>query len=168
MRWLNLAAFILLMSGCASTGSALASTSLAQASISLAQTAADSTAAPSVVLRKKSPRGAILRSLAVPGWGQYYNGKYFKAALAFAGEAALIGTAIYWNQQAAGTSDANAKFFYQNNRNTAYWFLLGTIVFSMLDAYVDASLSDFDESPSLSLKAPPDFAVVRLRISFKL
>ncbi len=100
---------------------------------------------------KKSPRGAILRSLAVPGWGQYYNRQYFKAALAFGAEAGLVATAIYWNNKANAASDRESKLFYQNNRNTANWFLLGTILLSMLDAYVDASLADFDESPDLSL-----------------
>jgi len=97
----------------------------------------------------------MLRSLAVPGWGQYYNRQYVKAALAFGAEAGLVAASIYWNQKARGADDRELKLFYQTNRNTANWFLLGTILLSMLDAYVDASLSDFDESPDLSLAPSP-------------
>jgi hypothetical protein len=98
---------------------------------------------------KKNPTGALLRSLIFPGWGQFYNRKYSKAFLFFGGEAGLIATAIHLNQQVVST-DGNLQASYRNNRNTANWFLLATIVFSMLDAYVDASLADFDESPELS------------------
>jgi hypothetical protein len=145
--------------------------------------AADSNAGRGV-LQRKNPKSAMLRSLAVPGWGQVYNGNYFKGALAFGAEIILVRVAIYWNQQAARARgqqtrffsladplpknsrlvvpvpvrapDREAELFYLNNRNTAYWFLLATIVFSMLDAYVDASLADFDESPDLSLTPSGD------------
>jgi hypothetical protein len=99
---------------------------------------------------KKNPTGAMLRSLIFPGWGQFYNRKYSKVFLFFGGEAGLIATAIHLRQQADSTH-GNLQATYRNNRNTANWFLLATIVFSMLDAYVDASLADFDESPELSL-----------------
>jgi TM2 domain-containing membrane protein YozV len=98
---------------------------------------------------KKNPTGALLRSLIFPGWGQFYNRKYSKAFLFFGGEAGLIATAIHLNQQAVSTH-GTLQTSYRGNRNTANWFLLATIVFSMLDAYVDASLADFDESPDLS------------------
>ncbi|MDZ7363717.1 MAG: DUF5683 domain-containing protein [candidate division KSB1 bacterium] len=135
---------------------------------SRAQTVAGDSAAVRSTM-KKSPRGAMLRSLAVPGWGQYYNRQYFKAALVFGAEAGLVATAIYWNNKANSASDRNSKLFYQNNRNTANWFLLGTILLSMLDAYVDASLSDFDESPDLSL-APAQFANhgIGVRLTIKM
>lgn len=113
---------------------------------------------------KKSPTAAVLRSLAIPGWGQYYNGQKIKAAIVLAAEIGEIGTAIYWDRQAKKTSDPEAKFIYQDYRNQALWFLAGTIVLSMLDAYVDAHLADFDESPSLQnpgagLPAQTGFAI---------
>ena len=98
---------------------------------------------------KKNPTGAAFRSLAIPGWGQYYNGQKIKAALAMAAEAAEIGTAIYWNGRARGASDPEEQFLYRDYRNQALWILAATILVSMLDAYVDAHLYDFDESPSL-------------------
>lgn len=120
------------------------------------------------VLRKKNPTGASLRSLAIPGWGQYYNGQKIKAALAMAIEAGEIGTAIYWNTRAKNTADPEEKFFYQDYRNQALWFLAGTIVLSMLDAYVDAHLFDFDEGPSLDKDNANSLSPQDLRFSMRL
>ncbi len=41
-----------------------------------------------------SPKGALWRSAAVPGWGQYYNRHYYKIPLVYAGLAG-IGVLIY-------------------------------------------------------------------------
>ena len=41
-----------------------------------------------------SPRGALWRTAAVPGWGQYYNQQYYKIPFVYAGFAAL-GVRIY-------------------------------------------------------------------------
>jgi hypothetical protein len=41
-----------------------------------------------------SPRGALWRTAAVPGWGQYYNRQYYKIPFVYAGFAAL-GYRIY-------------------------------------------------------------------------
>jgi TM2 domain-containing membrane protein YozV len=108
---------------------------------------------------KKNSRSAILRSLAFPGWGQFYNRKYSKAFLFFGFETGLIATSIHWNQKAVA-AHGDIRTSYQDNRKTIHWWLLATVVLSMLDAYVDASLSDFDESPDLSL-APSARAVGR-------
>lgn len=112
----------------------------------------------------KSPTGAMIRSLIVPGWGQLYNKKIFKAILIFGAETGLIANSIYlnqkyrkWNQKYRNSEPgpeqdiifANREF-YINNRNLSNWWLLGVILFSMADAFVDAHLADFDESPDLS------------------
>lgn len=39
-----------------------------------------------------SPRGAVLRALAVPGWGQAYNGQWLKAPVALGG---VVAAAVY-------------------------------------------------------------------------
>lgn len=115
-----------------------------------APTPHDSNSVRLVLKKKSSPRSVMFRSLVVPGWGQYYNHQYLKAVLVCGTEVGLMTTAIYWNSKANATSNRDDKLFYQNNRNTANWFLLGTVILSLLDAYVDASLADFDESPDLS------------------
>jgi hypothetical protein len=112
----------------------------------------------------KSPTRAMIRSLVFPGWGQWYNNKKFKALLIFGTEIGLLANSIYLNQkylewdQKFKESEpgyeqdvifANREF-YINNRNSSNWWLVGAILFSMADAFVDAHLSNFDESSNLS------------------
>ena len=98
----------------------------------------------------RSPGGALLRSLAVPGWGQAYNKKYFKAVVIAGGQGILLGSAmVEWKRASAAKKDAGLSpatrlenyRFYVNNRNLLLWLYAGATVFSMLDAYVDAHLS---------------------------
>jgi len=68
----------------------------------------------------------------IPGLGQLYNGKYFKAIGFIAGEYIAI------NQF--------NKFKELNNiglRNTYVWWIFGLYVWGIMDAYVDAQLSTF-------------------------
>ncbi len=98
----------------------------------------------------KSPTGAMIRSLVIPGWGQFYNKKYFKAILVFGAEFGLLANSIYLNQQCQASDTNDEREFYINNRNLSNWWLLGVILLSMTDAFVDAHMSDFDENPDLS------------------
>ncbi len=132
-----------------------------------ASTPRDSSAIRLAPKKRSSPRSVMLRSVVVPGWGQYYNRQYLKAALVCGAEVGLVATAIYWNGKANGASSRDDKLFYQNNRNTANWFLLGTVLLSMLDAYVDASLADFDESPDLSF-APDGAGATSVKLTVKI
>ncbi len=147
----------------------LPSTSFSQSSTSDSLRAQEPIAS-ALIKSPKSPNGAVLRSLLVPGWGQYYNGQKWKAALVCAAEIGEVGTAIYWHRAAQRVNDARYKLIYEDYRNAAYWFLAGTIVLSMLDAYVDAQLSDFDESPDLDnrtlgeLTPSQPLFVVRIKI----
>lgn len=104
-----------------------------------------------VKISVKSPTGAMIRSLIFPGWGQLYNRKYFKAILAFGAEIGLAANSIYLNQKYKASETELEREFYINNRNLSNWYLVGVILLSMADAFVDAHLSDFDESPDLSL-----------------
>ncbi|MBC7187323.1 MAG: hypothetical protein H5U38_09845 [Calditrichaeota bacterium] len=92
----------------------------------------------------------MVRSLLVPGWGQWYNGKKWKAALAFGAEAGLAANAVVQNQYLQRAEDPAAREYYLSNRNTSNWILALVVLLSMLDAYVDAHFSDFDESPELT------------------
>ena len=100
-------------------------------------------------LTQKSPRGAFVRSLAFPGWGQWYNEQKIKAVLAFSVESFLIGLALYYNKRAGGSMEEE---FYTDRRNGAYWWLLGAALISGVDAYIDAYLYDFDTGPDLELR----------------
>lgn len=92
--------------------------------------------------------------MALPGWGQWYNHKTFKALLVTGGELGLVADMMVQNQWAQKARDPYERAFYVNNRNLAAWWLAGVILYSMADAYVDAHLFDFDESTELSLRPP--------------
>lgn len=53
------------------------------------------------------------------------------------------------------------KDYYRRYRDLSFFILLGVYALSVIDAYVDASLSDFDISKDLSLKVSP--AVINSR-----
>jgi hypothetical protein len=98
----------------------------------------------------KSPTGAMIRAIIFPGWGQLYNKKYFKAVLVFGAEVGLIANSIYLNQKLVASHTDVEREFYINNRNLSNWWLIGVILYSVVDAFVDAQLSNFDDSPNLS------------------
>ena len=93
----------------------------------------------------------MLRSMALPGWGQWYNEKRLKAVVVMGAEAGLVIDAIVQNQLAARSEAEYEREYYRNNRSLAIWWLGAVILYSMADAYVDAHLFDFDERPDLSL-----------------
>ncbi|MBL7997995.1 MAG: hypothetical protein JNL32_05095 [Candidatus Kapabacteria bacterium] len=117
----------------------------------------------------KSPTGAVLRSLALPGWGQFYNESYFKAGM-FAAAAVSIGSIIVWNHSrfVSATSRYDAlttddplrdrtfreKEFYRDQRDVAGLWMLGIYALSCVDAYVGAHLYNFDVSDSGVAFAP--------------
>ncbi|MEE4310700.1 MAG: DUF5683 domain-containing protein [candidate division KSB1 bacterium] len=103
----------------------------------------------------KSPRKAMLYSALFPGMGQLYNGKKFKALVFFCTEFGLMSNSIYLNQKYVSSTNELDRDFYLNNRNLSTWYLIGAVLFSSIDAFVDAHLSDFDESSDLSLRVNP-------------
>ncbi|MCG8604068.1 DUF5683 domain-containing protein [bacterium] len=105
--------------------------------------------------KTKSPKGAFFRSLAIPGWGQWYAEQKIKSVLAFSTEVFLIGLSIHYNKRADESTDTESRAFYQDKRNQTYWFMLGFALLSGVDAYIDAHLHDFDTGPDLSLRLGP-------------
>lgn len=115
----------------------------------------------SVNIRRTNPAGALLRSAFVPGWGQLYNRKYIKATVFGAGESWLA-YGIYNDWKAADRHEKNFRSAsedpeYQaaefkkfeserDSRNLKMWILAMSIFYSMFDAYVDAQLSDFNQT----------------------
>jgi hypothetical protein len=98
----------------------------------------------------KSPNGAMIRSLIIPGWGQWYNQKKLKAVVVFGTETGILINSIYLNQMTQKSTTTAEREYYLNNRNLSNWWLVGALLFSVADAFVDAQLSDFDESPVLA------------------
>jgi hypothetical protein len=113
-----------------------------------------------LVRARRSPTGAMWRSLAVPGWGQVYNGQYLKGAAIIAAEGVTLYTAIdnyrisrkYLREaREAGDRDLKQEKFDRYNDyvvETEFWgwLFVGFIAYSAMDAYVDAHLADWDVS----------------------
>ncbi len=113
----------------------------------------------------KSPMGAMIRSAIIPGWGQVYSGHYIKAGLIFAVESGLVISAINENRKADDVYETDYEAYLDriDRRNTLIWCTAGVIVYSMVDAYVDAHLFGFDEDQvSLGLESGATMGEVRL------
>jgi len=142
---------------------------------SLGQTERDSITTkisqPDTLLERKSPLGALLRSVTFPGGGQFYNRKYFKGIVVFGAETTFITlAAIEWsrmnthkkNFQNPDYPDRYWEFeqfqFYEDRRNLFLWITAGIVFLSMFDAYVDAHLYNFDreEVRDLSISLIPE------------
>ena len=150
-----------------------------------AQVKTDSTAviakADSAIL-EHSPTKATLLSTALPGAGQFYNKKYWKIPVIYAGMAGM-GYLVHFNntryqlykkayairldtltntiddfEGIYSTDDLKTlKDFYRRNRDLSY-IVAGLIyVLNILDADVDAHLFYFNVNDDISLKLRPDF-----------
>lgn len=105
-----------------------------------------------------SPSRAALYSTVLPGGGQLYNHAYYKAGLVIGLQGYLLANAIYNDHKAddykalgAEASDTYAAELYrqsrkeyQQKRNSDIWWMGITMGLSVLDAWVDANLHDFD------------------------
>lgn len=105
-----------------------------------------------------SPRTAMLYSV-LPGGGQIYNAEYVKAGIVIALHGYLGGKAIYndtkvqdFKEKLSSTEDAFLSQYYKQQiseyrakRNSDIWWIGITMSLSMMDAYVDAHLKDFDD-----------------------
>lgn len=129
--------------------------------------AGSATAEPADTLASLTPRGALLRSALLPGWGQYANGRPFKALLFSAAAAGFLGKAIAEARgldraEAAGHSDRELQDR-AARRNTWVLGLLATSTLAGLDAYVDAQLAGF--AVAAQARAGPGVALVEFRVS---
>jgi len=139
---------------------------------------ADST----VIVEKKkhTPFKATIMSVALPGLGQVYNGKWWKVPIIYGGFAGLTYSSVFndlkfrtykkaylvridndpstTDQFEGRYSEANLKelvSFYQRNRDLSLIFTGVLYALNIVDATVDAHLKDFDVSDDLSLKIRP-------------
>jgi hypothetical protein len=113
--------------------------------------------------KRRSPTGALWRSFAVPGWGQIYNGKYWKSPVFIAAQGFCLYMAIdtyrtarrYLNLSRDASDEEEKTAFYDRYNDFVVetefwgwmfvgWMFVGFMAYSMLDAYVDAHLSDWE------------------------
>ena len=112
-----------------------------------------------IKIKKPWPTGALLRSAILPGWGQVYNHKYFKAVLYGGTEIYLIyKVQLRWGQMNHHEHNflettnpvfkADQFALYEkrrDSRNVHLWLTSLVVFLSMFDAYVDAHLADFNQ-----------------------
>lgn len=94
---------------------------------------------------RKSPTGALWRSALVPGWGQWYTEHRRKSVLVAGAELFFAGASVYEDVQVSRSSTLLEANQHRTQRTTFLFWLAGTWVYSLVDAYVDAHLFRFDE-----------------------
>ena len=123
---------------------------------------------------RPNPKKALWLALVLPGAGQIYNRKYWKLPIIYGGFVGCI-YALTWNntmykdysQAYLDITDSNPetasykeifrnrKDKYRRWRDLSFFCLIGVYALSVIDAYVDAELSEFDISDDLSLRIEP-------------
>ena len=106
----------------------------------------------------KSPLKAGLLSALLPGAGQFYNEKYFKATGIVAIHAALVGMTFYYDSKvdeyrrkrnySEGPVSDYYDYMYRDyfDKRQSYLYWVGASVFlSSMEAFVDAHLINFNE-----------------------
>ena len=106
----------------------------------------ESSADSTIIYNYSSPRGAAVRSLVLPGWGQWYNKRYRKSGLFVVTE----GVFLYGIMHSHSKFKSTGKISYREQKNTLQWWLAVIMLLSVTDAYVDAYLSDFSEQMEIS------------------
>jgi len=131
----------------------------------------------------KSPGLAMLLSAVLPGAGQVYNQSYWKVPI-------IVGLGLYftsgWLDQNRRYHDSRDKYtqslavdpagdprelarrdFYRDQRDMFTWYFAILYFVNIADAYVDASLYDFNVGGDLSVRFLPETkSLVRVQISF--
>lgn len=123
------------------------------------------------------PRVVMFRSLLVPGWGQFYNHAWLKAAAVAGGEGWLIAAIVHDKRvlsdleadvRAAQAAFDEVGYAAAVNRYNArletyvgrQWLLGGVLAYALVDAYVDAHFRNFDlefrHDPALPDDLPAD------------
>lgn len=132
----------------------------------------------------KSPGLAMLLSAVVPGAGQFYNESYWKVPV-------VMGFGVYFATQwlhynrvyhdyrdkylASFTPELpggdgylqSLREFYRDQRDTFTWYFFILYFLNVADAYVDASLYDFNVNDNLSIRLMPEIDHrLTLRLTF--
>jgi len=132
----------------------------------------------------KSPGLAMLFSAVLPGAGQAYNESYWKVPV-------VLGFGIYFasswlhnnrlykdyrDQYKASITPSipggdsrllNIREFYREQRDTFTWYFAILYFINIADAYVDASLFDFNVRDDLSIRLMPEVPTrLTLRVRF--
>jgi hypothetical protein len=132
----------------------------------------------------KSPGLAMLYSALLPGSGQAYNESYWKVPI-------VVGFGVYfasmWLHNNRLYQDYRDKYiasitpdnpdgiqslqtlreFYRDQRDTFTWYFFILYFLNIADAYVDASLYDFNVGDDLSIRLMPETGTrLTLKVTF--
>jgi hypothetical protein len=129
----------------------------------------DSTKTITLVSNSRSPTTAVILSAILPGAGQVYTGRYWKVpiVLGFSGyfgyEVIQLNdkyrsARIKYSESVSrgennGQGNAQLQYerdFYRDERDRFGFYFLLTYLLNIVDAYVDASLFDFDVGDNLT------------------
>lgn len=94
-------------------------------------------------LWRPDPHRAMLRSAVLPGWGQHYNGKPWKALGFGAAATGFLTAAVVETRSSSRLQTSREREDRASRRNTRFLFLGLTTILAALDAYVDAHLANF-------------------------
>ena len=130
------------------------------------------------------PRFVMMRSLLIPGWGQFYNHAYVKAAAVAGGEIWLLSALSSANHDLAQlqvevdaaresgdpAALASATQAYNEKLNhfvSTQWLLGGVVAYALLDAYVDAHFRHFAVEFRKDSAPPGGPAPAKLRLDLR-
>lgn len=132
----------------------------------------------------KSPGLAMLFSAVLPGAGQAYNESYWKVPVVLGFGIYFASSWLHNNRLYKDYSDQykasitasipggdsrllNIREFYREQRDTFTWYFAILYFINIADAYVDASLYDFNVGDDLSIRLMPEVPTrLTLRVTF--
>ncbi|MFN7312796.1 MAG: DUF5683 domain-containing protein [Bacteroidota bacterium] len=143
-------------------------------------------------IQRHSPRKATLLSMALPGAGQIYNRKYWKAPLVYVAGGAAIYSILFYNKEYNGFKEAYAfrvtngfneeefynqfqtptlksyRDYYRYYRDLSYIALGAVYILQVVDAAVDAHFYDFKITEDLTLNVMPTVGFTQGRPNHQL
>jgi hypothetical protein len=78
------------------------------------------------------------------------NGQAWKGLLVVGAEAGLAINAVLQDRRMVRSNTPEEREFYRNNKSLSIWWFAGVYFLNLLDAYINASLRDFDTGPEIS------------------
>lgn len=118
-----------------------------------------------------SPKKATIMAMLLPGSGQIYNQKYWKAPIVYAGMVGSIYAIAYFRNGMRPLNDSISKIYssgkspseqliadrdkFKNRRDLSILCLVGIYAFQIIDATVDAHFFKFNVNDKITIELKP-------------